>query len=220
MTTETKKDEAIQLKLQDVRIARVSLKAPFIGKDAEIGTDGKPKGKYHADLIIPLNHPQLPRIKELMRAAVVRKFKSDAEAVILQIATQDKSAMHKGDVMRAGKPEYAGKLYISASNPEQPNCVVTENGINLSTQDGSLTYTHQAFPYAGSHDNVIIDFWAYDHPKGGKGVSCTLLGVQFLRHDKRLAGTSVAATSEFGLVASEADAPAPAATATAGDGLI
>lgn len=220
MTTETKKDEPnIQLKLQDVRLARVSLKAPFIGKDAKVGTDGKPQGKYHADLIIPTNHPQLPRIKEMMRAAIVRKFKSDADAVILQIATQDKLALHKGDIMRAGKPEYAGKLYLSASNSEQPNCVVTENGINLSTQDESLLYTHQQFPYAGSHANVIIDFWAYDHPTGGKGVSCTLLGVQFLRHDKRLAGTSVASTSEFGLVASEADAPAPAA-ASGSEGLI
>lgn len=210
-------NQPLTLMIQDVRLARTSLIKPFIGKDSPIDpSTGKQVGKYGSDLIIAPNHPQYPRIKELMRAAAVRKFKSDAEQVLTQIAAQDKLAVHRGDITRAGKPEFAGKLYISAKNDLQPNIVVTDNGINLSTQDGSLTPGHASFPYAGCHANVIVDFWAYDHPKGGKGISCTLLGVQFLRHDIRLAGSSVASTSEFGLVAGEADGAPPAQTAASG----
>jgi hypothetical protein len=202
------------LKLFDVRLDRVSLLKPYIGKDAEIDpATGKQKGKYHADLILSPEHPQLQKIKDLMRAAAFKKWKEEAPAILNVIAAQDKLCLHKGDITRAGKPQYAGKLYISANNDVQPNIVVTDGGVNLSTTEGTLSPAHPCFPYAGSHANVIIDIWAYAHVKGGKGISCTLTGVQFLRHDVRLAGSSIASTSEFGLVASEADSAAPAAAA-------
>jgi hypothetical protein len=200
----------------------VSLIRAYIGKDAKVDpSTGKQIGKYHADCIIPMEHPQRPRISELMRAAAVKKWKGEAEVFLTQIVAQDKLCLHKGDITRAGKPEFAGKLYISASNEVQPNIVVTDNGVNLSTQDGSLTPANPSYPYAGCRANVILDFWAYSHPTGGKGISCTLMGVQFLRHDVRLAGSSVASTSEFGLVAGEADGAPPAkVAATGGSGLI
>lgn len=214
-------DENVNLIIQDVRLARVSLIRPYIGEDAETDpATGKKMGKYAANLIMAPTHPQIPRVKELMRAAVVKKFKDSAEAVLTQIAAQDKLALHRGDVTRAGKPEFAGMLYISASNPVQPNIVVTDSGVNLSTSDGSLTPSHPNFPYAGCRANVIVNFWAYDHKKGGKGISCTLLGVQFLRHDARLAGSSVASTNEFSLVSGEADGAPPAAQVATSAGLI
>lgn len=218
----TETNQPMTLLVQDVRLARVSLIRPYIGKDAKVDpATGKQMGKYHADCIIPPTHPQLARIKELMRAAAVKKWKGEAEQFLTQIAAQDKLCLHRGDITRAGKPEFAGMLYISASNDIQPNIVVTDNGVNLSTQDGSLTPAHPCYPYAGSRANVILDFWGYAHPTGGKGISCTLMGVQFLRHDVRLAGSSVASTSEFGLVAGEADGAPPAQTAaTGGNGLI
>jgi hypothetical protein len=218
----TEINQPLTLMIQDVRLAFVSLIRPYVGKDAKIDpATGKPIGKYRADLILAPTHPQLARIKELMRAAAVKKWKSDAEQVLTQIAAQDKLALHRGDITRAGKPEFAGMLYISASNSVQPNVVVTDAGINLSTQDGSLTPGHPSYPYAGCRANVIVDFWAYDHLTGGKGISSTLLGVQFLRHDAHLAGSPVASTSEFSLVSGEADGAAPAAVgASGGSGLI
>jgi hypothetical protein len=219
--TETK-PTAFTLKLNDVRLDRVSLAKPFVGEDSPIDpATGKKVGKYHADLILASSHPQYPKVKELMRAAVVAKFKDEAEQAITQMIHQDKLCVHHGDVTRAGKAQYAGKLYISASNDIQPNVVVTENGALLSTVDGTLTPAHKAYPYSGCHANVIVEFKAYNHPKGGKGVSCYLNGVQFLRHDVRTGGGGVAQTSEFGLVPSEADGAPPAQTASSGgDGLI
>lgn len=215
-------NQTLTLLVQDVRLARVSLIRPYIGKDAKVDpATGKQEGKYHVDAIISPTHPQLARIKELMRAAAVKKWKGEAETFLTQIAAQDKLCLHRGDITRAGKPEFAGQLYISASNSQQPNIVVTDAGVNLSTQDGSLSAGHPLYPYAGCHANVILDFWGYAHPTGGKGISCTLMGVQFLRHDARLAGSSIASTSEFGLVAGEADgAPPNTVAASGGSGLI
>lgn len=217
---------ANQIILNDVRLARVSLAKPYIGKDAEIDSaTGKPKGKYHADLILVPTHAQLDAFKALMRAAVVKKFGDQADAALAQIVAQDKLALHRGDVSRAGKPEYAGLLYISANNDDQPTIVVTENGVNIANRGTPtiLTPTHDKWPYAGSYANVQLSVFAYSHPKGGKGVSAQLMGVQFLRHGQRLMGSAVSSAGEFGLVPNEADKAPPAASSSVtnpGAGLI
>jgi hypothetical protein len=215
--------EPLSLMLLDVRLARVSLIRPYVGKDSPIDPiTGKAVGKYHVDAILLTTHPQLQKIKDLMRLAATNLFKNETEQALIQMAAQDKLALHRGDITRAGKPEYAGKLYLSASNDVQPTVVVSENGVNLSTEPGSptpLAYSHPSFPYSGSHGNLIVTFRAYNHPKGGKGISCYLKGVQFVRHDARLAGASVASAKEFGIVASQADA-APPTQVSGGEGLI
>lgn len=216
---------ANQIILNDVRLARVSLTKPYIGKDAAIDpATGKPIGKYHCDLIIGLTHPQLDAFKALMRAAVVKKFGDQAPAALELIRTQDKLPLHKGDVSRAGKPEYAGMLYISANNDDQPTIVVTDGGVNIATRGTPvvLTPSHPLWPYAGSYGNVQLSVFGYSHPKGGKGVSAQLMGVQFLRHGERLMGSAVSSAGEFAPVkGADADgAPPTASAATGGDGLI
>jgi hypothetical protein len=218
---------ANQMILHDVRLARVSLAKPYVGKDAEIDpATGKPKGKYHVDLILAPNHPELEQFKALMREAVVKKFGDQAAAALELIKANNKLALHRGDVDRAGKPEYAGLLYISANNDDQPTIVVTENDVNIATRGTPivLTPSHDKFAYAGCYANVQVSVFAYSHPKGGKGVSAQLMGVQFLRHGQRLMGSAVSSVSEFGLVPSSADAAAPASAPTSasapGAGLI
>lgn len=213
-----------QIILQDVRLARLSITTPYIGKDAAIDpTTGKAVGKYHADLILGPNHPQLEAFKTLMRQAVMKKFGDQWEVALEQIRTSDKTALHRGDVNRAGKPEYAGQLYISANNDDQPTIVVTENGVNIANRGTPvvLTPSHALYPYPGSYANVQVSVFAYSHPKGGKGVSAQLMGLQFLRHGTRLQGSSVSSAGEFGLVAGAADSAPPAsAGAKGGEGLI
>lgn len=216
---------ANQIIFNNVRLARVSLTKPYIGKDAAIDpATGKPIGKYHADLILDLTHPQLEAFKGIMRAAVVKKFGDQATAALELIKTQDKLPLHRGDVSRAGKPEYAGKLYISANNDDQPTIVVTDAGVNIANRGTPvvLTPSHPLWPYAGSYANVQLSVFAYAHTKGGKGVSAQLMGVQFLRHGERLMGSAVSSAGEFAPVAgADADAPPPATSAaTGGDGLI
>ena len=212
-----------QMFINNVRLARVSLTQPFIGKDAPIDpATGKQKGKYHADLIIGLDHPDLEQYKGLQKAAILKKFGDKAAAVLEKIAANNKLALHRGDIDRAGKPEYAGKLYISANNDDQPTIVVTENGVNIANRGTPvlLSPSHPNYPYAGCYANVHVSVYAYDHPKGGQGVSCQLMGVQFLRHAERLQGASVSSAGEFGKVAADADGAAPTETPAGGAGLI
>jgi Protein of unknown function (DUF2815) len=211
--------------LENVRLARLSLTKPYVGKDAKIDpATGKPIGKYHADLIMAIDHPQREAFAALMRAAVKKKFADQAEAALELIKAQDKLALHRGDVSRAGKPEYAGKLYISANNDDQPTIVVTENGVNIANRGTPviLSPSHPQYPYAGCFANVQLNVFAYSHPTGGKGVSAQLMGVQFLRHGERLMGSAVSSAGEFAPVkGADADGAPPATSAsTGGDGLI
>jgi hypothetical protein len=213
-----------QIILNDVRLARLSLTKPYIGKDAPIDpATGKQLGKYHADLIIGPDHPQLEAFKALMRAAVLKKFGEEAKAALELIATQDKLCLHRGDITRAGKAEYAGKLYISANNDDQPTIVVTENGVSVANRGTPtvLNPSHPDYPYAGSFANVQLSVFAYSHPRGGKGVSAQIMGVQFLRHGPRLMGSTVSSVGEFAPIkGSSADGAPPAAAPSGGEGLI
>ncbi len=187
-----------QMIICDVRIARVSLAKPYIGKDAKIDPATKqPIGTYHVDAIVPKDHPQLPEIKAKQRLAAQKKWKDDYEQMLIQFQATDRLALHSGDITRAGKPEYAGKLYLSCNNKEQPTIVVTENGVNIATRGTPvvLTPAHKYFPYPGCRANIQVDFYGYSNE--GKGVTCTLMGVQFYKDDVRLAGASVSSASEF-----------------------
>lgn len=208
-----------QMIVQEVRIARVSLARPYVGKDAKKDPQtGQPIGTYHVDAIIETTHPQLAEIKAKQRLAAQKKFKDEAEAMLVMFNGTDKLALHKGDVTRQGKPEYAGKLYLSCNNREQPTIVVTENGVNIATRGTPvvLTPAHPKFPYPGCYANIQIDFYGYSNE--GKGITCTLMGVQFLRDGPRLAGASVSSANEFAPVnGGQADAAPPS---SGGDSLL
>lgn len=208
--------------LNDVRIDRVSLTRPFIGKDAKVDPKtGKQEGKYHVDAIFKPEHPQYPAFKLLMRAAVQKKFVAYPggwEAALEKIAGQDKLCVHRGNMTRPGKPQYKDLLYISANNDEQPTILVTENGVNIANRDTPMQFTpsHPSWPYAGCYANLQLQVFAYDHPTGGQGVSAQVLGVQFLRHGERLQSAQVSDVGAFGLTAAAADGAPPAQAADAG----
>jgi hypothetical protein len=213
--------QILKIKLENVRISRVSLATPF--KNTKTNASGeKGKDKYHVDAILDDKHPQFEAVRQLMRAAIVNKFKDEAPVVQQQIVANNKLALHRGDIDRAGKPEYAGKYYISANNEDQPTIVVFENGISISNRGTPevLTPTHAKFPYSGCYADVILTFFAYAHPSGSKGVSAQLDGVMFRKHGEKLRGSSVAAVGEFTPPPPEdADEEAPAAQSGA-DGLL
>jgi Protein of unknown function (DUF2815) len=169
-----------QVLVNDVRLARVSLSQPYIGESSKVG-------KYHADVILPPNHPQIEAIKTVIRAVAAKKWKEDAGAILAQLATLNKKyCFQRGDLWRPNRPEYEGMLYINASNLEQPTIVATENGVNIANRGTPviLTPSHPNYPYAGCRANVILSFFAYT--MGGNGIGAQLMGVQFLRHDTRL----------------------------------
>jgi len=67
---------------------------------------------------------------------------------------------------------YEGMFYIDSSNTIAPTCIDRRKQ-EVIEQDGVL--------YSGAYVNTNITFWAYDHPKGGKGLGCNLRIVQFFK---------------------------------------
>jgi hypothetical protein len=221
-----------QIKMDNVRLLRVSLTKPYIGKDAKIdATTGKQEGKFHIDAVFPPTHSQFPALQALIRAVATEKWKEQTQQTLDMIkGNNQRFPLQRGDQYRPGKPAYAGQLYLSAGNKDQPTILVTENGVNLSNRAQGLgagtgpllTPSHPCWPYEGSYANVLLEFYTYLYGNS-PGLGCSVLGVQFYKHGERLRGSSVASGSEFGLVPQDADAaPAGAASAplTGGSGLI
>ncbi len=208
--------------MNNVRLLRVSLTKPFIGKDAKIDpATGKAEGKYHVDVVFPPTHPQFTELQNLIRGVASAKWKDTTQQTLDMIkGNNQRFPLQRGDQYRPGKPAYAGMLYLSAGNKDQPTILVTENGVNLSNRGMPvLTPAHPCWPYEGSYANVLLEFYTYLYGNS-PGLGCSVLGVQFYKHGERLRGSSVASGNEFGLVPGDADAQPTGATAQGAGGLI
>lgn len=205
--------------LNNVRLLRVSLTKPFIGKDAKIDpTTGKQIGKYHVDAVFPPHHLQFSELQQVIRGVALSKWKDQAQSNLDMIKNNNmRFPLQRGDQYRAGKPAYAGMLYISANNEEQPTIVVTENGVNIANRGTPvvLSPSHPCWPYEGSFANVHLQFYTYLYGNS-PGLGCSVLGVQHFKHGERLKGSTVSTGAEFGTVPSEADSETPGASAPAG----
>ena len=67
---------------------------------------------------------------------------------------------------------YEGMFYIDTANTIAPT-LIDRRKQEVVEQDGVL--------YAGCYVNTNITLWAYDHPKGGKGIAANLRIVQFFK---------------------------------------
>ncbi len=223
-----------QIKMNNVRLLRVSLTKQYVGRDAKIDpATGKAEGKFHIDAVFPPTHPQFPELQQLIRNVATAKWEGNTQQTLDMIkGNNQRFPLQRGDQYRPGKPAYAGMLYISAGNKDQPTILVTENGVNISTRPSGgglgqaapvlLTPSHPCWPYEGCYANVLLEFYTYLYGNS-PGLGCSVLGVQFAGRGERLRGSSVASGSEFGLVPQDADAAPAGAQAvplTGGAGLI
>jgi hypothetical protein len=177
--------------------------------------------------VFPETHPQFVALQTLIRGVATDKWKEKTQETLDMIkGNNQRFPLQRGSQYRPGKPDYAGMLYVSAGNKDQPTIVVTENGVNIASRDTPvvLTPSNPCWPYDGCYANVHLEFYTYLYGNA-PGLGCSVLGVQFFKHGTRLRGSSVSTAAEWGLVPSDADA-APAgvtgttAAATGGAGLI
>ncbi len=217
-----------QIKMNNVRLLRVSLTKQYVGRDAKIDpATGKAEGKFHIDAVFPPTHPQFPELQQLIRNVATAKWEGNTQQTLDMIkGNNQRFPLQRGDQYRPGKPAYAGMLYISAGNKDQPTILVTENGVNISTRPSGgglgqaapvlLTPSHPCWPYEGCYANVLLEFYTYLYGNS-PGLGCSVLGVQFAGRGERLRGSSVASGSEFGLVPADADkAPATSGSMSTG----
>lgn len=200
--------------INNTRLSYLYCFEPFIAKPTP--QNPKPKPNYCVHALLPPEHPDLPRLAALIDAVgAAHAWKGEGvtwEMVKAQLKGSDKLCLHRGDVTKAGKPEYAGQFFLSANNDKRFTTVDGDR-TPLTAADGKL--------YSGCYGNVIVDIYAQDN-SWGRRINATVTGVQFVRHSTAFGGggSGPAAPDEFGIVATSADAPAPAASVDPLGGLV
>lgn len=210
-----------QIILRDVLLNRASITTPLVDKKGEIDPKtGKVKSKYRVHLLFPEAHPQFKEINALLLAVATAAWKDQTPVILEQIKLNNQRfCVQRGERWYPSEPAYKGMIYVSAGNKDQPTIVATVNGKNVATrgtEPNILTPSSPQWPYSGCKVNAHLEFYTYDF--NGKGLGCSVLGLQFFEHGERLRGSTVSSGSEFGIVPAQADGAAP--TQSGGAGLI
>lgn len=207
-----------QIILNNVLLNRASITTPLLDKKGEIDPKtGKVKSKYRVHLLFPQTHPQFNELQALIRGVALAGWKDQTQAVLEQVKTNNQRfCMQRGELYYPSEPAYKGMIYVSAGNKDQPTILATENGINIANRGtpAVLTPSNPKWPYSGAKVNAHLEFYTYDY--NGKGLGCSVLGLQFFEHGERLRGSSVSSGAEFGVVPAQADGAPPASTPPAG----
>lgn len=173
----------MKVKLKNVRLAFPNLFEPRAASDTA-------KPKFSATFIFPAEHPATSAIKDAMVGVAKTKWGPKAGDVYKSLKAADKLALHDG-VAKSDYAGFEGNLYINASNAARVRVLEYDgtNYVDLTFADGR--------PYAGCYVNGVIEMWAQDHPKYGKRINASLMGVQFVGDGERLAGGAIASEEDF-----------------------
>lgn len=174
-------------------IADARLAFPNLFK-AKAGPDGG-EPSFSAALIIPPNHPIIPKLNAAFERLAKEKWGEKGPAIVKQLRAQDRLALHDG-ATKAGYAGYDGNLFINTRSKMRPT-VVDRNKVPLSEEDGKV--------YAGCYVNALIELWAQDSQSYGKRINAQLRGVQFSRDGDAFSAGSVAGEDEFADLGDQGD---------------
>ena len=155
------------IKLHNVRGSFVFLTEPREDRD-----DPDKKPSYQMQIIISKKDKQLKKFRKLVERVAREKFPKIKKLGKLKMIPRD------GDVEGDGK-HHDGHVFFNARN-YKPVGIVNGRG-----QPPTQKELHD-YCYSGAYFHVSIDVFAYDHPKGGKGVSAGLRNVMLYKKGDRL----------------------------------
>lgn len=163
------------IKLTNVRLSYPQL---FVPKAIE---DGK-ELKYSATFLLDKKQhaSAIAEIEKLTERVALDEFKKKVKL--------NRQPLRDGNE-KEDKDGYGDEvMFVNASNTKRP--VVVDRDLTSLTADDPK-------PYAGCFVNATIRLFAYDHPKGGKGVSAALRAVQFVKDGDSFGAGPVDASEEF-----------------------
>jgi hypothetical protein len=163
------------IKLTNVRLSYPNL---FVAKAIEEGKELKYSASFllnkkeHAGLIA--------EIEKMTERVALDEFKKKVKLnrVPLRDGNEKEDKDGYGDEV----------MFLNAGNTKRP--VVVDRDLTPLTADDPK-------PYAGCYVNATIRLFAFDHPKGGKGVSSSLRAVQFVKDGESFGAGPVDAEQEF-----------------------
>ena len=188
----TEKTEDNVIMLTNVRLAFPQLWTPQ-------QVNGQGKAAFSASFLMPLDHPDIPKIKVAIAETAKAKWGAKAGEILNALVAADKVCLHNGD-MKSNLEGYAGNLFVSARGPVRPLVIDQDPNVRLEEADGR--------PYSGCFVNAQVKLWAQQN-NYGKRINAQLSGVQFARDGEAFSGGTVAQPDEFEEVVADADGDAP-----------
>lgn len=178
----------MKIKLQNVRLSFPGL---FRAEAFKPGDDPK----FKATFLIPKGSAQDKLVEDAILATVTAKWgaKDAAKIIAGMRGNRNKFCYQDGDTQPYDG--YEGMVALAAKNGVRP-LVLDRDKSPLTEEDGR--------PYAGCYVNASLELFVYDN--SGKGVSCSLGGVQFNRDGDSFAGGKAADEGDFDELADGADA--------------
>jgi len=139
------------------------------------------QGKYGCCVLLPKGSEQEAQVKE-----AIAKAKAAGIAAGKFTEANTKSASFKGclrdgdfEIETEDRPaHYKGTSFFNCNNASQPG-VVGPDTAPLLDQDKL---------YSGCYCHVDVNFYPYNHPKGGKGVGAGLNNIMLVKEGERLDG--------------------------------
>lgn len=158
--------------------------------------------QYDCAFYIPTDDAQKAAIDAEVLRVATEKWKEKAQSVLDSIEGNT-NKMQWVDGKRKGMPGY-WVLSTKRKLAEGPPSVVDSDHNPKAGKPHVLT-ERDPRPYAGCHVNATVKIWAWDNANG-KGISCTLVGVQFHSDGDAFSSAPVASDEGFEDLSSGANA--------------
>lgn len=160
-------------------------------------TEESDKQQYSATLLIPkTDTATIQAVQAAIQAAVKQGMEEGKFKQAIDPAHTKYPPLRDGDAPNANgeprSPEFAGHWFISAKAPESRKPFVVDGNLNIVIDPTEV--------YAGCYVNMAVQFYAYSHATGGKGISASLVGVQKVRDGEPLGGGVVDASDVFSTI--------------------
>ena len=120
-----------------IRLNNVRLAFPVLFEAKTVNGEGKPA--FSASFLLDPADPQVQAINNAIEQVAKEKWGARADAILKQLRSQDKTALHDGDI-KSNYEGFAGRLYVSARSTARP-LVIDKDKTPLTERDGR--------PYAG-----------------------------------------------------------------------
>lgn len=151
--------------------------------------NGQGPFNYRAQFLVEPGSKEDKAIRDAIKKVAEAKWGAKASAVLKQLeGNPQKFCWIDGDTR--DYDGYAGKWALSTTRDQEKGrpTILDRDKSPLAAEDGR--------PYAGCFVNASVEFWAQENGHG-KGLRCTLLGVQFLKDGDSFGGGSVPSADDF-----------------------
>lgn len=195
-----------------VYLPNVRLSFPKLVEPKASGKNPKPDAvkKYSADFILdPVEDAKtIANFMKAVNDVAVAKWKELAPEVMKMINADRKQRNYGNGSEKISSSTfkvydgYEGKFFIVANSIRQPQ-MIQSDGTPISTMDGTYQSLAKKM-YGGCRMNVAVQPWAQDNSgeRGGKGIRCDLLAIQFCADDEPFGEIAPDVSGAFGKVAS------------------